>query len=50
MFIERLGLSAATVGLTRPDSAIHGPDERILIDDLARHAQLLGEVLAAFAG
>jgi len=49
MFIERLGLSAATVGLARPDSAIHGPDERILIDDLSRHAQLLCEILAAFA-
>jgi acetylornithine deacetylase/succinyl-diaminopimelate desuccinylase-like protein len=48
MFIERIGLAAASVGITRPDSAIHGPDERIPIDDLARHAQLLGEVLAAF--
>jgi acetylornithine deacetylase/succinyl-diaminopimelate desuccinylase-like protein len=48
-FIERFGLAAATVGLSRPDSAIHGPDERIPIEDLARHAQLLGEILSAFA-
>ena len=50
MFIERLGLAAVTVGFSRPDSAIHGPDERVPIDDLTRHAQLLGEVLAALAG
>jgi acetylornithine deacetylase/succinyl-diaminopimelate desuccinylase-like protein len=50
LFIQRLGLPAASVGVARPDSAIHGPDERIPIEDLARHAQLLGEVLAAFAG
>jgi acetylornithine deacetylase/succinyl-diaminopimelate desuccinylase-like protein len=49
MFIERFGLVAASVGIARPDSAIHGPDERVPIDDLSRHAQLLGEVLAAFS-
>ncbi len=50
LFVGCLGLSAATVGLTRPDSAIHGPDERISIDDLSHHAQLLSEILTAFAG
>lgn len=44
-----LGAPHASVGLARPDSAIYGPDERVPVDDLARHALLLGEVLAAFA-
>ncbi|NNJ12556.1 M20/M25/M40 family metallo-hydrolase [Chloroflexales bacterium ZM16-3] len=44
-----LGVPYATVGLNRSDSAIHGPDEHVLVDDLARHGLLLGEILAAFA-
>ncbi|MBX0329805.1 M20/M25/M40 family metallo-hydrolase [Oscillochloris sp. ZM17-4] len=43
-----LGVPYATVGLNRSDSAVHGPDERVLVDDLARHGLLLGELLAAF--
>lgn len=49
LFAERLGAPTASVGLRRPDSAVYGPDERAPADDLARHAALLGAVLAAFA-
>ncbi|NTW97342.1 MAG: M20/M25/M40 family metallo-hydrolase, partial [Oscillochloris sp.] len=49
IFAERLGLPIASVGLSRPDSAIHGPDERVSVDDLSRHALLLGEILTLFA-
>jgi acetylornithine deacetylase/succinyl-diaminopimelate desuccinylase-like protein len=49
LFADLLAAPVASVGLSRPDSAAYGPDERIPIDDLARHAQLLGDILAGFA-
>ncbi|NTV64121.1 MAG: M20/M25/M40 family metallo-hydrolase, partial [Oscillochloris sp.] len=49
IFTDRFGAPVASIGLCRPDSAIHGPDERVPVDDLVRHAQLLAEILSAFA-
>jgi acetylornithine deacetylase/succinyl-diaminopimelate desuccinylase-like protein len=40
---------AASVGVARAGSAPHGPDEHIPLDDLARHGQLLIELLLTFA-
>jgi acetylornithine deacetylase/succinyl-diaminopimelate desuccinylase-like protein len=44
-----LGAPVASVGAARPDSAPYGPDEHIPLDDLARHGQLLIELLTIFA-
>lgn len=50
LFIEAHPMPCASVGLARPDSAPFGPDEHIPLEDLARHGQLLIEVLLALAG
>lgn len=44
-----LGAPVASVGVARPDSAPHGPDEHVPLDDLVRHGQLLIELLLTFA-
>ncbi|NTW03167.1 MAG: hypothetical protein HGA19_18125 [Oscillochloris sp.] len=49
VFAQSLRVPVASVGLSRPDSAIHGPNERVPVDDLTRHAVLLGEVLTLFS-
>jgi acetylornithine deacetylase/succinyl-diaminopimelate desuccinylase-like protein len=49
LFADGLGAPTASVGLNRPDSAAHGPDEHIPLDDLLHHAQLLGDLLESFA-
>ncbi len=48
LFAQHLNLPCASVGLSRPDSAIYGPDERIPFEDLTRHAALLSELLLRF--
>lgn len=48
-FVEPFGIPAACVGCARPDSAVNGPNEHILLDDLVRHAQLLVELLSLCA-
>ncbi|MCS6881482.1 MAG: M20/M25/M40 family metallo-hydrolase [Oscillochloridaceae bacterium] len=49
-FVEAHPMPCASVGVARPDSALFGPDEHIPLEDLARHGQLLIEVLLALAG
>ncbi|MFQ3662976.1 MAG: M20/M25/M40 family metallo-hydrolase [Chloroflexaceae bacterium] len=49
-FVEAHPMPCASVGVARPESAPFGPDEHIPLDDLARHGQLLIEVLLALAG
>nr|WP_238530459.1 M20/M25/M40 family metallo-hydrolase [Oscillochloris trichoides] len=49
IFAEQLAIPCTSVGLSRPDSAIYGPDERVPFEDLTRHAALLSELLLRFA-
>jgi acetylornithine deacetylase/succinyl-diaminopimelate desuccinylase-like protein len=43
----QLNLPVATLALARSDSAIHGSNERIPIDDLVRHGKVLEALLTA---
>ncbi len=48
-FAESFGMPLAAVGCSRPDSAVNGPNEHILLPDLVRHGQLLIELVYACA-
>lgn len=45
LFAARTGAPVASIGITRPDTAPLGADERIRLEDLARHGQILHETL-----
>jgi len=47
LFQRGLGIPVASVGLQRADSRPHAANERIALDDLIRHGQLLIELLWA---
>jgi len=49
-FADHLGTPVAVVALKRNDSAVHGPNERLPLEDLLRHGQLLMELSSACAG
>ena len=48
-FADHLGTPVAVVALKRNDSAVHGPNERLPLEDLLRHGQLLMELSSACA-
>jgi acetylornithine deacetylase/succinyl-diaminopimelate desuccinylase-like protein len=50
LFAVALDAPATSVGLARADSSPYGPDEHIPLDDLARHGQLLIELMLSMAG
>lgn len=50
LFAEAFHIPVASVGAARADSSAYGVDEHIPLDDLARHGQLLIELLLAMAG
>jgi acetylornithine deacetylase/succinyl-diaminopimelate desuccinylase-like protein len=45
IFTEAFNVPVASLGCLRPYSAINGPNEHILLDDLVRHAQVLMEFM-----
>lgn len=45
LIAAHLNCPVASVGVTHADSSAYGPDEHIPLDDLARHGQLLIELL-----
>lgn len=45
VFAEAFHAATATIGCMRPDSAINGPNEHVLLNDLVRHGQILTELL-----
>lgn len=49
LFAARTGAPVASVGVARPASAALGADERISLEDLARHGQILHEILTLLA-
>lgn len=49
LFAEATGAPVASIGMARADSSPYGVDEHIPIDDLARHGQLLIELMLAMA-
>ncbi|NTU77819.1 MAG: M20/M25/M40 family metallo-hydrolase [Chloroflexales bacterium] len=50
LFVEQLACPVASVGMALPDSSPYGPDEHIPLEDLARHGQLLIELILALGG
>jgi acetylornithine deacetylase/succinyl-diaminopimelate desuccinylase-like protein len=48
-FAAALGAPVASVGMARADSSPYGADEHIPLEDLARHGQLLIELMLAMA-
>jgi acetylornithine deacetylase/succinyl-diaminopimelate desuccinylase-like protein len=49
-FASHLGTPVAVVALKRNDSAVHGPNEHLPLEDLLQHGQLLIELASACAG
>ncbi|MEI6179222.1 MAG: M20/M25/M40 family metallo-hydrolase [Chloroflexales bacterium] len=50
LFAAQLGCPVASVGMALPGSSPYGPDEHIPLDELARHGQLLIELVLALGG
>jgi acetylornithine deacetylase/succinyl-diaminopimelate desuccinylase-like protein len=46
---DRLGMPVAALALARQNSAIYGPNERLPLEDLVRHAHILAELLLTYS-